>query len=150
MAEIFTVRTEIPKALRDQGFVAWVHDARHPDDPDSGASMSWHQDLADAERVAAALNELAALTGPLLPNFFWLPHANRETTSRPAELTARLGRICVGVAKLEGRPVVLDSLLSVYLSLAMQWAGQERVARVLQDCLAGLDSFAAVFKESGR
>lgn len=36
-------------------FPAWVHDARHPDDP-AGAPCCWCQDIRDAERIAAGLN----------------------------------------------------------------------------------------------
>lgn len=52
----YAVRTDMPDATRALGFVAWVDDAQHPDDPWAGASCCWCQDLADAERIAAGLN----------------------------------------------------------------------------------------------
>jgi len=52
----YTVRTaRIPEQLRVRFFVAWINDANHPDDPE-GASVSWHMQLEDAERVCGALN----------------------------------------------------------------------------------------------
>lgn len=50
----FTVVQEVPKALRDIGFVAYVQDSHHPDG--INLSCSWHQSLDDAYRVAQALN----------------------------------------------------------------------------------------------
>jgi hypothetical protein len=69
MTERYTVRTDIPPLLRAHGFVAWIHDARHPDDPVAaeGASMSWHQDATDAQRTADALNRTAADAAPVEP-----------------------------------------------------------------------------------
>lgn len=51
----YTVRTEVPAQLRDQGFVAYVEDAEHSDG--SGAtSCGWFLSLLDAERTRDALN----------------------------------------------------------------------------------------------
>jgi hypothetical protein len=50
----FTVKTDIPNTMRALGFVAYVEDANHPDG--GPLSLSWHQSLLDAERVAEALN----------------------------------------------------------------------------------------------
>lgn len=53
----YTVRTDnIPAQLKVRFFVAWVNDAQHPDDPDNGASISWHMSYEDARDVCAALN----------------------------------------------------------------------------------------------
>jgi hypothetical protein len=53
----YTVRTDkIPEQLRVRFFVAWINDANHPDDPDEGASISWHMSLDDAGRVCDLLN----------------------------------------------------------------------------------------------
>ena len=55
----YTVHTDkIPRAFRDRGIDAWVDDAQHPDDPWSGASISWHQSIEDAQRVCDALNAM--------------------------------------------------------------------------------------------
>ena len=52
----YSVRTDVPMQLREHGFVAYVHDAKHRDDPEDGASVSWHSSVEDAERVMGALN----------------------------------------------------------------------------------------------
>jgi hypothetical protein len=50
----YRVMTQVPRNLRDLGFVAYVEDSNHPD---GGAlSMSWHQSLGDADRVAVCMN----------------------------------------------------------------------------------------------
>ena len=68
MTERYTVRTGcIPKVLCDRGFVAYVHDAKHPDWPEGGVSVSWHQDATDAQRTADALNRTAADAAPVEP-----------------------------------------------------------------------------------
>jgi hypothetical protein len=48
------VTAELPRTMRDLGFVAYVRDAKHPDG--GSLSMSWHQSVPDAERVAYAMN----------------------------------------------------------------------------------------------
>ena len=59
----FTVKTDIPWFLRDRGFVAYVADACHPDDPAAGPlSLSWHLSDADAQRVCEALDAAWAAT----------------------------------------------------------------------------------------
>ena len=57
-ADRYTTRVDaIPPALRDRGFVAWVHDAQHPDGSEGGASCCFSQDWRDASRITAALNK---------------------------------------------------------------------------------------------
>jgi hypothetical protein len=52
----FTIRYDVPRQLRDQGFVAYIHDVRHPSDPAQGRPVSWHTSWDDAQRTAAMLN----------------------------------------------------------------------------------------------
>jgi hypothetical protein len=55
-ADRFTIRYDLLRQLRDQGFVTYIHDARHPSDPAQGRPVSWHMSWDDAQRTAAALN----------------------------------------------------------------------------------------------
>ncbi len=50
----YRVVTRVPRHMRDLGFVAYVEDAAHPNG--DALSMSWHQSVDDADRVAACLN----------------------------------------------------------------------------------------------
>jgi hypothetical protein len=62
----YTVRTDIiPRGLKERGFIAWIHDADHPDDIKLGASCAWCAASGDAERIAAALNRDAAVARAL-------------------------------------------------------------------------------------
>lgn len=54
----FTVRTDVPEPMRRLGFVAYVEDSKHPDG--CACSMSWHQSLHDAGRVALAMDRYQA------------------------------------------------------------------------------------------
>ena len=68
MRNRYQIKQDIPEALRNLGFVAYVTDDQHPDDPTGGPlSMSWHQSLADAQRTAKAMEH--SYPFPLLRGF---------------------------------------------------------------------------------
>jgi hypothetical protein len=54
----YTVRTDKISQRFRIGLDAWINDADHPDDPQHGASISWHQSVDDARRVCDALNAM--------------------------------------------------------------------------------------------
>lgn len=51
----YTVRRDMPAEMLVH-FRAWVHDAKHRDDPHAGAPCCWCENLADALRIEEALN----------------------------------------------------------------------------------------------
>jgi hypothetical protein len=51
----YTVKTDVPRQLRDRGFVAYVEDAEHPDGS-GAASCGWFLSLLDADRARDAMN----------------------------------------------------------------------------------------------
>lgn len=78
-----------------------------------------------------------------------LAHSTGGDASACADVTRTLVYACGAIAVSEGWPVVLDSLLSAYLSLAIQKIGKERVAIVLGDCQDRLDQFDAALGKGG-
>jgi hypothetical protein len=114
-ADRFIVKYDVPSPLKDRGFVAYVHDAHHPDDPAQGASVSWHLIREDARRTAAALN---------------------LTFQQPAELLETLRRFerhCVNEAancdRLAG--LVCEDLRPILTRSAAAW---RKAADELADC----------------
>ena len=78
-----------------------------------------------------------------------LAHSTGGDVPACAEVTKTLVYAGMAMATSWGWPVVLDSLLSAYLTLALKNVGKERVARVLGDCRSRLDQFDAALGKGG-
>jgi hypothetical protein len=65
-----------------------------------------------------------------------LAHATNKSAayhSECAEVARKLAIACVGLSLKHGWPIVLDSMLSAYYTLALDHMGPARVAEVLTD-----------------
>ena len=77
----------------------------------------------------------------------WLPGSNRSADTKTTEaLTRYIAGNCEAMASELGWPVVLDSLLSAYLSLALPHLGEARLTEILGKCRKDVGRFAAVVR----
>lgn len=102
----YTVRTDgIPVVLKDRCFVAWIHDAQHPDDPVEGCSCGWYQDWSDADRVCRALNAEPTLYRVLqdfVDRWFGFPNFTRKPTHQEIEAHVTKARAALDLARTGG------------------------------------------------